>query len=71
VRRFSNEEDLLRAWDDECAQIPEETWESWFDDWFQRMQKYIERGGKYCERLWKLKAYCKPFLVPFTYGTEV
>jgi histone-lysine N-methyltransferase SETMAR len=25
VRRFSNEEDLLRAWDDECAQIPEET----------------------------------------------
>jgi hypothetical protein len=36
-KRFSNDEDLLRAWDDECAQIPEETWKSWFDDWFRRM----------------------------------
>jgi hypothetical protein len=33
-RWFSNDEGLLRAWEDECAQIPEETWKSWFDDWF-------------------------------------
>jgi hypothetical protein len=32
-RWFSNDEDRLRAWDDECAQIPEETWKSWFDEW--------------------------------------
>jgi hypothetical protein len=50
-RRLSNDEDLVRAWDDECAQIPEETWKSWFDDWFRRMQKCIECGGKYFARL--------------------
>jgi hypothetical protein len=31
-RQFSD--DHLRVWDDECAQIPEETWRSWFNDWF-------------------------------------
>jgi histone-lysine N-methyltransferase SETMAR len=50
-RWFSNDKDLLRAWDEECAHIPEETWKSWFDDWFQRMQKCIECGRKYFESL--------------------
>jgi hypothetical protein len=30
--RCYQQENLLRAWDDECAQILEETWKSWFDD---------------------------------------
>jgi histone-lysine N-methyltransferase SETMAR len=61
-RRFSNDEDLLRAWDDKCAQIAEEMWNSWFDDWFRRMQKCIECGGKYFERL---------LTYLLTYGSEI
>jgi hypothetical protein len=33
-RRFSNDEGLLRVCDDECAQIPDETWKNRFEDWF-------------------------------------
>ena len=31
-RRFSSDEELPQAWDDECAQLPEYTWRKWFDD---------------------------------------
>lgn len=50
-RHFTSDEDLLRAWDFECAQIAEETWRGYFEDWFRRMEKCILCGGKYFEKL--------------------
>ncbi|KAF2880172.1 hypothetical protein ILUMI_25973 [Ignelater luminosus] len=50
-KRFSSDEDLLRAWGNECASLPDETWQSWFKDWFRRMEKCIECGGNYFERI--------------------
>lgn len=49
-RRFSSDEDLLRAWDNECALLPSETWQTWFNDWFRRMEKCISCDGNYFEK---------------------
>lgn len=50
-RRFSSDEDLLRAWDNECALLPSETWQNWFKDWFRRMERCIECRGNYFEKI--------------------
>lgn len=67
-RYFSNKEDLLRVWDNECTELPKETWKSWLDDWFWRMHKCIDcRAKYYFERMWKLILFCKTFLVIFVF----
>lgn len=50
-RRFSSDEDLLRAWDNECASLQDEIWQGWFKDWFRRMERCIECGGNYFEKI--------------------
>ncbi|KAF2886861.1 hypothetical protein ILUMI_19311 [Ignelater luminosus] len=50
-KRFSSDEDLLQAWDNECASLPDETWQSWFKNWFRRMEKCIKCGGNYFKRI--------------------
>ena len=50
-RRFSSYMELLAGWDKACADIPEEAWQHWFEDWFRRMERCIECGGDYFERL--------------------
>lgn len=43
---------LMRAWGNEHASLSDETWQScWCEDWFRRMQKCIECGGNYVEKM--------------------
>ncbi|GFT94041.1 hypothetical protein NPIL_496701 [Nephila pilipes] len=48
---FSNNEDLLRAWDNVSALLPSENCQSWLKVWFQRMEKWIEYRGNYFEKI--------------------
>ncbi|KAF2881035.1 hypothetical protein ILUMI_25142 [Ignelater luminosus] len=41
-KRFFSDENLLRAWENERTSLPDETWQSWFKDWFRRMEECIE-----------------------------
>lgn len=50
-RKFTSDEELLSAWDHECAVLPENKWIDIFDDWFLRMTKCINCDGNYFERL--------------------
>ena len=33
-RRFSSDEELIAAFQEECDLIPKQMWEEWFDEWF-------------------------------------
>lgn len=50
-RHFKSDEELIAAWDEACAEIPNHKWEDIFNDWFLRMQKCIEHDGKYFEKI--------------------
>ena len=50
-KHFSNEDELIEAWDTICAEVGQETWANIFDEWFQRMEKCISCNGKYFEKL--------------------
>ena len=39
-QRFSSDEELISAFQEECDLIPKQTWEEWFEEWFRRMKKY-------------------------------
>ena len=40
-RRFSSDEELIAAFQEECDSIPKQMWEEWFDDWFRRMKNVL------------------------------
>lgn len=43
--------DLLRAWDNECAQITDETFQGFFEDWLQRVENCVMCGRNYFKEL--------------------
>lgn len=47
--KFSSEE-VLGAWEECCASIPEEKWNLWFNSWFERMNKCMLSGSEYFEK---------------------
>lgn len=50
-RLFADEDELIAAWDEACAAVPEEKWAQIFDNWFRRMVKCIKCDGKYFKKL--------------------
>ena len=70
-RRFSSNEEMIVAFQDECDLIPKQMWEEWFDEWFRRMRKYINCDGKYFERLWKLSMDEKNYGTTYVHWEKV
>ena len=46
-RRFSSDEKLIVAFQEEWDLIPKQMWKKWFDEWFRRMENC---DGNYFER---------------------
>ncbi|VEN44681.1 unnamed protein product, partial [Callosobruchus maculatus] len=49
--QFEDDEELINAWDQACAEISMDKWNEIFDNWFQRMAKCIEMEGEYIEKI--------------------
>lgn len=50
-RRFSSDDDLLRAWDNECAKFFNEMWQMWLRIDFGRL-KFIAGERNYFEKMY-------------------
>ena len=49
--RFESAEEAVDAFETEIKHLTPEDWKKCFGDWFSRMQKCIDCGGKYFEKL--------------------
>lgn len=65
AKRFSNNEDFLKAWDQKYVKISKEMLQMWFNDWVLRMENHFTCDGYHFEKKNYFIKYCKTFLVPF------
>ena len=49
-QRFSTAEEVVDAFRMHVLDIPQPEWQKCFDNWFKRMQKYINLNGEYFEK---------------------
>lgn len=50
-RKFSTDEQLVGAFEEELELIDKEKWEGWINEWFVRMNKCINCSGAYFEKI--------------------
>ena len=49
--RFESAEAAVQAFIQHVQGIPVSEWSTCFEEWFQRMQKYIDSAGEYFEKM--------------------
>ena len=60
--QFNNDEEMLEALDHAIGCLTKEDFQNCFSDWFSRMQKCIDVGREYFEKInwhWYLNIFCK------------
>ena len=49
---------LIAGFEEMFSEVPQEKWEQWFNDWFVHLNKCIDSGGKYFDKVKKKKIAC-------------